>query len=111
LFAALKKQVPPSLSSVPVATSTGGIDACLRLAKTWRNSRDVRDSYVTVANKVEQELGLDQLQLPVEPLKENDTFLCVERALLGHVESDLLKAATPALYNLPSIASPDSGLT
>ena len=84
----------------PVATSTGGIDACVRLARTWRNSRDVRDSYVTVANKVEQELGLDQLELPVEPLKENETFLCVERALLVHVENELLKAATPALLQL-----------
>ena len=100
LFAALKKHVPSSLSSVPVATSTGGIDACVRLARTWRNSRDVRDSYVTVANKVEQELGLGQLELPVEPLKENETFLCVERALLVHVESELLKAATPALLQL-----------
>ncbi len=100
LFAALKKQVPSSLSSVPVATSTGGIDACVRLARTWRNSRDVRDSYVTVANKVEQELSLGQLDVPVEPLKENETFLCVERALLVHVESELLKAATPALLQL-----------
>lgn len=100
LFAALKKQVPPSLSSVPVATSTGGIDACVRLARTWRNNRDVRDSYVTVAIKVEQELGLEKLELPVEPLKENETFLCVERALLAHVESELLKAATPALREL-----------
>ena len=98
LFAALKKQVPSSLSSVPVANSTGGIDACVRLSRTWRNSRDVRDSYVTVANKVEQELALGQLELPVEPLKENETFLCVERALLVHVESELLKAATPAIW-------------
>lgn len=100
LFAALKKQVPSSLSSVPVANSTGGIDACVRLARTWRNSRDVRDSYVTVANKVEHELALGQLELPVEPLKENETFLCVERALLVLVESELLKAATPAMLQL-----------
>jgi hypothetical protein len=100
LFAALKKKVPPSLSSVAVATSTGGIDACVRLARTWRNGRDVRDSYVAVANKVEQELGLEKLELSVEPLKENETFLCVERALLVHVESELLKAATPALREL-----------
>jgi hypothetical protein len=100
LFAALKKQVPSSLSSVPVAASTGGIDACVRLARTWRNSRDVRDSYVAVANKVEQELGLDKLKLPVEPLSENETFLCVERALLVHVENELFKTATPALLQL-----------
>jgi hypothetical protein len=100
LFAALKTQVPSSLSSVSVATSTGGIDACLRLARTWRNSRDVRDSYVAAANKVEQEIGLEKLELPVELLKENETFLCVERALLAHVESELLKGATPALREL-----------
>jgi hypothetical protein len=100
LFAALKKLVPSSLSSVPVATSTGGIDACVRLARTWRNSRDVRDIYVIVANKIEQELALDQLELPVEPLRENETFLRVERALLAHVESELLKAPAPALLQL-----------
>jgi hypothetical protein len=100
LFAALKKQVPSSLSSIAVATSTAGIDACVRLARTWRNSRDVRDSYMVVAKKVEQELGLDKLRLPVELLKENETFLCVERALLLYVESELLEAATPALLRL-----------
>jgi hypothetical protein len=100
LYSALKKQMPSSLSSVPVANSTGGIDACVRLARTWRNSRDGRDSYVTVANRVEQEFGFDQLELPVESLKENDTFLGVERALLMHVENELFKAATPALLQL-----------
>jgi hypothetical protein len=100
LFADLKKRVPSSLSSVSVAHSTGGVDACLRLARTWRNSREHRDSYVTAANKSEQEIGLGQLDLPVEPLKENETFLCVERALLAHVEGELLKAATPELLQL-----------
>jgi hypothetical protein len=100
LFAALKEQMPSSLSSVPVGKSTGGIDACVRLARTWRNTRDGRDSYVTVANRVEQEFSLDQLELPVEPLKKNETFLSAERALLMHVESELLKAATPALLQL-----------
>jgi len=100
LSAALKKQMPSPLSSVPIAKSTGGIDACVRLARTWRNSRDVRDSYVTVANKVELELALQQQELPVQPLKENETFLCVELALLVHVEGELVKAATPALLQL-----------
>jgi hypothetical protein len=36
--------------------ATISIDACVRLARTWRNSRDARDTYVNVANKVEQEL-------------------------------------------------------
>ncbi len=100
LFAALKNQAPSSLSSVSVAHSTGGVDACVRMTRTWRNSREHRDSYVAAANKTEQELALDQLELPVELLKENETFLCVERALLAHVEVELLKTATPALLQL-----------
>ena len=100
LLAALKTQTPSSLSSVPVAHSTGGIDACVRLARTWRNDREVRDRYVIVANTVEQELALGSLDWPVEPLMENETFLCVERALLVHVETELLKAATPQLLQL-----------
>jgi len=100
LVAALKNKVPSSLSSVAVATSTGGIDACVRLARTWRNSRDVRDSYVTVANKVEKELALVHLELPVERIGENETFLCVEQTLLAHVECELLKTATPSLLQL-----------
>lgn len=102
LFAALKKQAPSSLSSVSVAHSTGGVDACVRLARTWRNSREHRDSYVAVANKTEQELGLGQLELPIAPLKENETFLCVEQTLLAHVEGALLKTATTELLQLAS---------
>jgi hypothetical protein len=96
LFAALKTQIPDALSSVSVAENPGGIDACVRFAHTWRNSRDHRDSYVTQANRVEEELGLGQMVWPPEPLAGNETFLCVERTLLAQVESELLKTASPA---------------
>jgi hypothetical protein len=94
---AIKEKLPAALSSVPVATSLGPVDACVRLVRAWRNNTDVRDSYVAMASKVEQELGLRQLQLPVELLGENETFECVERALLVNVETELLKSATSAL--------------
>ena len=55
---------------------------------------------MTVANKCRTGTWPRELELPVEPLKENETFLCVERALLVHVESELFKAATPALLQL-----------
>ena len=100
LFAALKKQVPSSLSSVPVADTAGGIDASVRLAHTWRNSREHRDSYVTVANKVEQDFALGQLDLAVEALKASETFLTAELTLLAHVEGELLQAATSELLQL-----------
>ncbi len=100
LFAALRNQVPAKLSSVPVAHSPGGIEVCVRLARTWRNDRDVRESYVAAANKVEHELALGQLDLATERLEDNETFHCVERLLLAHAEKTLVEAATPELLHL-----------
>ncbi|MBS1828811.1 MAG: PglZ domain-containing protein [Acidobacteria bacterium] len=100
LLNSLKGHVPSSLSSVPVANSAGGKDSCVRLARTWRNRRDLRDSYVKLANQVEEELGLGKLELPVQLLQDNETFFCVERALMVHVETGLCNAADPALLQL-----------
>jgi hypothetical protein len=100
LSAGLGQHVPASLSSVPVATSPGGVDACVRLARSWRNNRHVRDSYVKAANKVEQEFSLGQLTFDPKSIIENETFLAVERALLRHVENELLEAASPDLLKL-----------
>jgi len=99
-FAALKKHWPPSLGSVPVAQGMAGIDACVRLARTWRNSREYRDSYVEAARQTERELALDRVVIPVDSLLENETFLCGEHVLLAHVEGALLQAATSGLADL-----------
>jgi PglZ domain len=96
----LKGHVPSSLSSVPAANSAGGKDSCVRLARTWRNRRDLRDSYVKLSNQVENELGLGKLELPIGVLQNNETFFCVERALMVHVETGLCNAADPPLLHL-----------
>jgi len=100
LIAGLGKLVPASLSSVKVASSPGGVDSCVRLAHSWRNSRDDRDSYVAAANKVEQEFSLAQLAFDPKRLTGIETFHAVERALLRHVEKELLDKAHPDLLQL-----------
>lgn len=100
LFNSLKGQLPSSLSSVPVAKSAGGKDSCVRLAQTWRNRRDLRDSYVKLADQAEDDLGIGKIELRVELLHENETFFCVERALMLFVETGLCSAADPALLQL-----------
>jgi hypothetical protein len=100
LLAGLGQHVPASLSSVKVATSPGGVDACVRLARTWRNSRDDRDSYVAAANKVEQNYNLGQLTFDPKAIAGIETFLAVEKALLRHVEAELLEQARPDLLAL-----------
>jgi hypothetical protein len=100
LIAGLNKHVPASLSSIKVASSPGGVDSCVRLAHSWRNSRDDRESYVAAANKVEQEFSLSQLTFDPKSLIELETFHAVERALLRHVENQLLDKARPDLLQL-----------
>lgn len=100
LIAGLSKHVPASLSSIKVASSPGGVDSCVRLAHSWRNSRDDRDSYVAAANQVEQEFSLAQLAFEPKCLTEIETFHAVERALLRHVETELLNKARPDLLQL-----------
>jgi hypothetical protein len=100
LLAGLGQHVPASLSSVKVATSPGGVDACVRLARSWRNSWDDRDSYVAAANKVEQDHNLGQLTFDPKAIAGIETFLAVEKALLRHVEAELLEKARPDLLAL-----------
>jgi hypothetical protein len=100
LITGLGRQVPAALSSIPVATSPGGVDACVRLARSWRNNWKIRDSYVGAATKIEQEFSLGQLSFDPQAIIENETFLAVERALLRRVESELLEESSPDLLKL-----------
>lgn len=109
LLAGLGQHVPASLSSVKVATSPGGVDACVRLARSWRNSRDDRDSYRAAALKLEADFGISPSSFVLGPwssetkdqgLWTKDTLLSGEKALLRHVETELLEKARPDLLAL-----------
>ncbi|MBL7309479.1 hypothetical protein INQ13_24090, partial [Escherichia coli] len=77
-----------------------GADHCTRLARTWRNDREARDSYVAAAQRVERELGLEALPFDPGAVAGVDTFPALERVLLRHVEAALLEHPTPALLAL-----------
>jgi hypothetical protein len=100
LVAGLGDAVPPPLKSVKVPKTPAAAHACAGLARAWRLRRDVRDSYVTASNKVEQEFSLSQVVFEPEKIVEIETFLAVERALLRHVENAVLESPTPALLDL-----------
>lgn len=88
---ALGEHLPASLGGVPVAKSAVGVESCIRLAKSWRNSREHRDSYVAHAFRVEKELNLTSQALAAECLIGMETFACFERILLERAEQELLK--------------------
>ncbi|GAC1467529.1 MAG: PglZ domain-containing protein [Isosphaeraceae bacterium] len=100
LVACLGSQVPPSLASVKVASSPAARDACVSVASTWRLRRDVRDSYVAAARRVEQDGSVAQVAFNPASLGCLDTFPCLERALLHHVEEALLGKPSQYLLDL-----------
>jgi hypothetical protein len=100
LAACLGSAVPPSLGSVKVATSTAARDTCVNVARTWRLRRDVRDSYVAAARKVEQDGSLAQIDFDPASIDCVETFPCLERTLLRHVEESLLRGPSQPLLDL-----------
>ncbi len=100
LVTGLGESIPGALGSVKVAQTPVGVDHCIRLARSWRNNREARDSYVSAAQQVEQEMALDKLDFNPAKLVEIDTFLSLERVLLRHVEKSLLDDASPELLKL-----------
>lgn len=100
LVVGLGKAVPAALASVKVAGTADAVAACRGLARTWRLRRDLRESYVAAARKVEQDFSLEKYPFDPATAREIETFLAVERGLLRHVETALLGTATEDLLAL-----------
>ena len=100
LVVGLGDKVPSSLASIKIAETPAAIAACTGLARSWRLRRDVRESYITASQKVEQDFSLSKLDFDAKKIVTIETFLAVERALLRHVEESLLEKATDDLLAL-----------
>ncbi len=100
LVTRLADEAPPSLSSVEIATTPTGTDSCIRLAKTWRQVRDHRDSYVTAASAVEQQFSLSSIEYNPETILDLETVPAFEQALLNHVEQQLVSGPSEDLLAL-----------
>jgi hypothetical protein len=100
LVSCLGSAVPPSLPSAKSAASPSARDACVSTARAWRLRRDVRDRYVAAARKVEQEGSLGQIEFDPATIENVETFPCLERSLLRHVEELLLSKPSQPLLDL-----------
>jgi len=83
--------VPQELASVPVAVTPATTAACAAVARSWRLRRDLRDSYVDAARRVEEEFNLAALTFEPNAAANVETFPAGERALLRHAEDRLLE--------------------
>lgn len=100
LLAALAGEPPARLTTVSVAAKPAAREACVALARKWRLMRDLSNSYLEHASRVENELGLGMTPLTREQIAEAETFLAVERKLQRCIEGELLQQASELLVEL-----------
>jgi hypothetical protein len=100
-----EEQRPPELNNVPHGHEHKACSEILNLVTEWRKRQDLRDSYLASSTRVEKELSLaDQMDLPLEALKNTETFLAIERYLYLKVTEKLInEELTP--YQALEIAS------
>jgi hypothetical protein len=89
--AELKGKLPQALREVPKATQPAQVRACSALAETWRMRTDLAGSYIQLADKVEQILGIQEMKLSLTALQQSVTFRNSDEQLFHHVLAALLK--------------------
>jgi hypothetical protein len=100
LIEGLGESVPRSLRTFPVAGRPVARQAAVNLAETWRNRRDVAESYAHWANRVQTEIGLGSLDLDLDALTRTETFAAGEARLQGEIETALAKRPSARLVEL-----------
>jgi hypothetical protein len=89
LISSISGEIPTQLSSVKIPSKLATREACTILAKTWRLRRDLADSYITHANRVEKELGLTGIDFQQQQIADLETFLALEETLQNQIETTL----------------------
>lgn len=89
LISSISGEIPTQLSSVNIPSKPATREACITLAKNWRLRRDLADSYITHANRVEKELGLIGIDFQQQQIANVETFLAVEETLQNQIETTL----------------------
>lgn len=100
LLAQLGGHVPDPLVRVPHAQSTTDQQACVRLVYEWQMRRDLQDGYIRWAKKIEDTLGIFNLHLDLQQIRDIHTFQSIDRAALTLVEQALLDEPTNDLEKI-----------
>ncbi len=91
---------PAEFAGIRLPEKPAAKDACVTLAKLWRLRRDLRESYVNHAVRVEAKLRVSELSLDIDRLSGTETFLVAERGLQKLVARALLEGPSEGHVDL-----------
>ncbi|MDY6876099.1 MAG: PglZ domain-containing protein [Chloroflexota bacterium] len=100
LIEPLGDSVPQSLRTFAVAGRPVARQAAVDLAQAWRVRRDLAESYVHWAGRVQAEIGAGSLDLALDALARTETFAAGEVRLQREVETTLAKRPASRLVEL-----------
>jgi hypothetical protein len=92
--------IPAAFSTIQLPERRSQKDACLRLVENWRNRRDTQQNYFDTAQRVENELGIANLSLDEDALRNVFTFSKSDTQLLNTLAETLLIKPSHELVNL-----------
>ncbi|MDD5368832.1 MAG: PglZ domain-containing protein [Anaerolineaceae bacterium] len=93
----LPEPLPAALISVAAATKPANREACAGLAQTWRNRRDICNSYRRWAGLIESEIHLKDLVFTRQQLSQVETFLDLEKRLVELFTTEFIEGAEESL--------------
>ena len=96
----LDGDLPPALSTVKRPEEANARAACVQVARTWRNRRDLQRSYIDAADRTEKDYGLSNLTFDWSALRHVHTFRFVEEQLQKGVEQSLTQHVLPEWIDL-----------
>ncbi len=78
-------------ASLPLPTDPKYLERVREVCAVWRSRTDFRPAYVESAQSVEEEIGVADVNIPIETLSSLETFPVFERKLIHHAEEGLLQ--------------------
>jgi len=89
--------LPARLQSLKVAPVGPPRDACVALARAWRDRYNLRESYADSADRVQSELALSGADMTIDGLRACETVAGFEAVLQEAIEDAAVTAETQAL--------------
>ena len=96
----LSGEPPSALTTVRTAQNAAAQASIAALVKTWRQRRDLRESYAALAGQTGKELGLSKMDFELQEVSGSETFLEVENALCHRIIQRLSTKASGELVDL-----------
>jgi hypothetical protein len=100
LLLSLAENLPPALQTIPLPESPAARQSAQAIIQTWRARRDLSESYLRAAARLETELSLGSQPFNLAALRASQTFPCLEQLLQTQVENALLEKPSPDLLAL-----------